>query len=171
MVRLGLGFIVLASPIFIGLAIEKFCGYGDNRRVLLRLVSAFVVLAVTMRFCGVFSGFVNLLLSRKRACEGVSVEESSSEGERKRRRIGAGESAAKRCCFGGGSGDGDRGRVFAMAQRDASSMHIDEDLHSRQLAVYGRDTMRRLFASNVLVSGMQGLGAEIGTFLEKLLVC
>ncbi|CAN6842464.1 unnamed protein product [Brassica oleracea] len=38
---------------------------------------------------------------------------------------------------------------------------IDEDLHSRQLAVYGRETMRRLFASNVLVSGMHGLGAEI----------
>lgn len=39
---------------------------------------------------------------------------------------------------------------------------IDEDLHSRQLAVYGRDTMRRLFASDVLVSGLNGLGAEIG---------
>ncbi|KAM3216917.1 ubiquitin-activating enzyme E1 1-like [Capsicum annuum] len=37
---------------------------------------------------------------------------------------------------------------------------IDEDLHSRQLAVYGRETMRRLFASNILVSGLQGLGAE-----------
>jgi ubiquitin-activating enzyme E1 len=42
-------------------------------------------------------------------------------------------------------------------------MEIDEDLHSRQLAVYGRETMRRLFGSNVLVSGMQGRGAEIGT--------
>jgi hypothetical protein len=41
---------------------------------------------------------------------------------------------------------------------------IDEDLHSRQLAVYGRDTMRRLFASNVLVSGLNGLGAEIGLY-------
>lgn len=40
---------------------------------------------------------------------------------------------------------------------------IDEDLHSRQLAVYGRETMKRLFASNVLVSGLNGLGAEIGT--------
>ena len=39
---------------------------------------------------------------------------------------------------------------------------IDEDLHSRQLAVYGRETMRRLFASDVLVSGLNGLGAEIG---------
>ncbi|XP_057808186.1 ubiquitin-activating enzyme E1 1-like isoform X2 [Salvia miltiorrhiza] len=38
---------------------------------------------------------------------------------------------------------------------------IDEDLHSRQLAVYGRETMRRLFASNILISGLQGLGAEI----------
>ncbi|KAJ7950026.1 Ubiquitin activating enzyme E1 [Quillaja saponaria] len=42
-----------------------------------------------------------------------------------------------------------------------NSSDIDEDLHSRQLAVYGRETMRRLFASNVLISGMQGLGAEI----------
>ena len=40
---------------------------------------------------------------------------------------------------------------------------IDEDLHSRQLAVYGRETMRRLFASDVLVSGLNGLGAEIGS--------
>ncbi|XP_010937922.1 ubiquitin-activating enzyme E1 1 isoform X2 [Elaeis guineensis] len=38
---------------------------------------------------------------------------------------------------------------------------IDEDLHSRQLAVYGRETMRRLFASSVLISGLNGLGAEI----------
>lgn len=38
---------------------------------------------------------------------------------------------------------------------------IDEDLHSRQLAVYGRDTMRRLFASNILLSGINGLAAEI----------
>ncbi|KZV25761.1 hypothetical protein F511_04822 [Dorcoceras hygrometricum] len=48
-----------------------------------------------------------------------------------------------------------------MAFGDGSSGDIDEVLHSRQLAVYGRDTMRRLFASNVLVSGMQGLGVEI----------
>ncbi|KAJ7299330.1 hypothetical protein O6H91_Y249200 [Diphasiastrum complanatum] len=38
---------------------------------------------------------------------------------------------------------------------------IDEDLHSRQLAVYGREAMRRLFGSNVLISGLQGLGVEI----------
>ncbi|KAL3530924.1 hypothetical protein ACH5RR_010246 [Cinchona calisaya] len=48
-----------------------------------------------------------------------------------------------------------------MAFDDGNPHDIDEDLHSRQLAVYGRETMRRLFASNVLVTGMQGLGAEI----------
>nr|XP_043622277.1 ubiquitin-activating enzyme E1 1-like [Erigeron canadensis] len=42
---------------------------------------------------------------------------------------------------------------------------IDEDLHSRQLLVYGRETMRHLFASNVLISGLQGLGAEIAKSL------
>jgi len=53
----------------------------------------------------------------------------------------------------------------APAQDDpmaARAPEIDEDLHSRQLAVYGRETMKRLFGSNVLVSGLQGLGAEIG---------
>jgi ubiquitin-activating enzyme E1 len=44
---------------------------------------------------------------------------------------------------------------------NSNNQEIDEDLHSRQLAVYGRETMRKLFASNVLISGMQGLGVEI----------
>ncbi|XP_077217611.1 ubiquitin-activating enzyme E1 1-like [Tasmannia lanceolata] len=48
-----------------------------------------------------------------------------------------------------------------MAFDGTNPNDIDEDLHSRQLAVYGRETMRRLFASNVLISGMQGLGVEI----------
>ncbi|KAJ0261858.1 Ubiquitin-activating enzyme E1 1 [Hirschfeldia incana] len=49
-----------------------------------------------------------------------------------------------------------------MAFDNPNNRHeIDEDLHSRQLAVYGRETMRRLFASDVLISGMHGLGAEI----------
>ncbi|KAH9701892.1 ubiquitin-activating enzyme E1 1 [Citrus sinensis] len=51
--------------------------------------------------------------------------------------------------------------VPIMTLGNSNQTDIDEDLHSRQLAVYGRETMRRLFASNILVSGMQGLGAEI----------
>ncbi|KAK4775353.1 hypothetical protein SAY86_010288 [Trapa natans] len=48
-----------------------------------------------------------------------------------------------------------------MALGNSNPPDIDEDLRSRQLAVYGRVTMRPLFASNVLVSGMRGLGAKI----------
>ncbi|XP_071935768.1 ubiquitin-activating enzyme E1 1-like isoform X2 [Coffea arabica] len=59
-----------------------------------------------------------------------------------------------------GKDSGERS-LTEMAFDDGNPHDIDEDLHSRQLAVYGRETMRRLFASNVLVSGMQGLGAEI----------
>ncbi|MCL7047795.1 hypothetical protein MKW94_003588 [Papaver nudicaule] len=63
-----------------------------------------------------------------------------------------------------------------MAMGDGGrSNDIDEDLYSRQLAVYGRETMRRLFGANVLISGMNGLGAEIAanavavsTLTEKL---
>jgi len=39
---------------------------------------------------------------------------------------------------------------------------IDEDLHSRQLAVYGRESMRRMAGTTVLISGLGGLGAETG---------
>jgi tRNA A37 threonylcarbamoyladenosine dehydratase len=38
---------------------------------------------------------------------------------------------------------------------------IDESLYSRQLYVLGHDAMRRLQASNILISGMGGLGVEI----------
>ena len=38
---------------------------------------------------------------------------------------------------------------------------IDEALYSRQLYVLGHEAMRRMQASNVLVSGMGGLGVEI----------
>lgn len=39
---------------------------------------------------------------------------------------------------------------------------LDEDLHSRQLAVYGRESMRRMAAARVLVLGIKGLGVEVG---------
>ncbi|KAL5069200.1 hypothetical protein RYX36_020087 [Vicia faba] len=52
-----------------------------------------------------------------------------------------------------------------MTLGDASSTDIDEDLHSRKRAVYGRETMCRLFDAIVLMPGMQGLGAEIAKSL------
>lgn len=65
---------------------------------------------------------------------------------------------------GSAGNGGDEALSMKMSLCDGNSGDIDEDLHRRQLAVYGRETMRRLFASSVLVSGMNGLGAEIGTF-------
>ncbi|CAL5411372.1 unnamed protein product [Camellia sinensis] len=51
---------------------------------------------------------------------------------------------------------------FLSAPELQSFVALYEDLHSRQLAAYGRETVRRLFTSNILVSGMQALGVEIG---------
>ena len=56
----------------------------------------------------------------------------------------------------------------AINGNTTSPMEIDEDLHSRQLAVYGRESMRRMAASSVLVVGLKGLGAEIG---ESVRLC
>lgn len=50
------------------------------------------------------------------------------------------------------------------------SSEIDEDLHSRQLAVYGRASMRRLAASQVLIIGLDGLGVEVGAWLRLQLL-
>ncbi|KAI5603943.1 hypothetical protein BDE02_01G252300 [Populus trichocarpa] len=76
-------------------------------------------------------------------------------------------SSNKNSCVIGNCSDTDRDNnnrckeELIMSPGDSKPMEIDEDLHSRQLAVYGRETMRRLFGSNVLVSGMHGLGVEI----------
>ena len=44
----------------------------------------------------------------------------------------------------------------------ACGNELDEDLHSRQLAVYGRESMRKMAAAQVLILGLNGLGVEIG---------
>ncbi|ANB14591.1 E1 ubiquitin-activating protein UBA1 [Sugiyamaella lignohabitans] len=44
---------------------------------------------------------------------------------------------------------------------EAPSGEIDEGLYSRQLYVLGRDAMKRMAQSNVLIVGLKGLGAEI----------
>ena len=49
-----------------------------------------------------------------------------------------------------------------MQDNGAAGVDIDENLHSRQLAVYGREVMRRTAGAAVLVSGANGLGVEIG---------
>jgi len=41
-------------------------------------------------------------------------------------------------------------------------MQIDEGLYSRQLYVLGHEAMKKMALSNVLISGLKGLGVEIG---------
>ena len=55
-----------------------------------------------------------------------------------------------------------------MAEVVMGGAGLDEDLHSRQIAVYGREAMTTLATANILVSGVNGLGVEIG---KRLLVC
>lgn len=47
-------------------------------------------------------------------------------------------------------------------------MDIDEDLYSRQLYVLGHDAMKQLTTSNVLISGINGLGTEIA---KNIILC
>ncbi|XP_004958791.1 ubiquitin-activating enzyme E1 3 isoform X1 [Setaria italica] len=82
-------------------------------------------------------GFLSMLPSKRSA--------GADGGQPKRSKVGESPPAA----------------TASNGSRNGAPPEIDEDLHSRQLAVYGRETMRRLFASDVLVSGLNGLGAEI----------
>ncbi len=61
------------------------------------------------------------------------------------------------------------GSVANGASKAGDGLVIDEDLHSRQLAVYGRESMRRMAASNVLIVGALGLGVEIGKSLSQII--
>uniref|UniRef100_A0A674PNQ0 E1 ubiquitin-activating enzyme n=1 Tax=Takifugu rubripes TaxID=31033 RepID=A0A674PNQ0_TAKRU len=45
--------------------------------------------------------------------------------------------------------------------KNGNDAEIDEGLYSRQLYVLGHDAMKRMQNSNVLISGMRGLGVEI----------
>lgn len=48
-----------------------------------------------------------------------------------------------------------------MATENGSARAIDESLYSRQLYVLGHEAMRRMATSDVLISGLGGLGVEI----------
>ncbi|OMO82857.1 Peptidase S10, serine carboxypeptidase [Corchorus capsularis] len=108
------------------------------------------------------------LLPRKRACEGEVVEgESEKNSKSNNIKDVAVTSPIKKHRTIAPAGinltvtTGTTAVVASVVPGDANHNDIDEDLRSRRLAVYVRETMRRLFASDVLISGMQGLGAEI----------
>ncbi|XP_074581592.1 ubiquitin-activating enzyme E1 2-like isoform X1 [Curcuma longa] len=151
--RLGLGLGLFASLLVGILAVVLEAG-RDGGSLLFRGKFLFLILGV-----GVVSSVLLYMLPRKRGRGGAEIE-----GDRSKDEV-LGKKARADCLF---SAEG----TSAMEENNQANgvkvdvvgskqTEIDEDLHSRQLAVYGRETMRRLFSSNVLVSGLHGLGAEI----------
>ncbi|KAK5165139.1 E1 ubiquitin-activating protein [Saxophila tyrrhenica] len=62
---------------------------------------------------------------------------------------------------GNGNGGGMDTHATAQQLKQQANGDIDESLYSRQLYVLGHEAMKRMGSSNVLVSGMRGLGVEI----------
>ncbi|KAF1570126.1 Ubiquitin-like modifier-activating enzyme 1, partial [Eudyptes schlegeli] len=51
--------------------------------------------------------------------------------------------------------------------KNGGEAEIDEGLYSRQLYVLGHEAMKRMQTSNVLVSGLRGLGVEVAKNLVR----
>ncbi|KAI8574049.1 hypothetical protein RHMOL_Rhmol01G0324500 [Rhododendron molle] len=152
--------LVAAAPIVLGFVYNK-C-FNRNSRIisLINLRFPFIFLCLTA-----FRKLLHFMLPKKRISSEkevvTEIDSSDSEGLVKKHRIGCSTEDGNSGGDSISSERSDRTGVLDMAMGNGNKQEIDEDLHSRQLAVYGRETMRRLFASNVLISGMQGLGAEI----------
>ncbi|KAK1134014.1 E1 ubiquitin-activating protein [Melipona bicolor] len=83
----------------------------------------------------------------------AEVVESSVDPPTKKRRVAATTGGAD-----------DSTTIADMAKNGSTSRasaEIDEGLYSRQLYVLGHDAMRRMASSDVLISGLGGLGVEI----------
>lgn len=90
------------------------------------------------------------------AADQISASERTSPPSKKRKTDFAAESNGSNNVDPRNSGD--------MAQNGAAtnnSSDIDEGLYSRQLYVLGHEAMRRMASSDILISGMKGLGVEI----------
>ncbi|EPS70237.1 hypothetical protein M569_04521 [Genlisea aurea] len=167
----GFGF----SVVFVVFLCFSFpLGFSDERsdpRFYVILFISSMIGVIFMRF----QSLLHYMLPRKRSGEGKAVILGDSDISLKKSRLtysvdcknstetdvsGAGGLGVGKSISNNNS-TGEHSIIPDMAFDDGNPRDIDEDLHSRQLAVYGRETMRRLFASNVLVSGLQGLGAEI----------
>ncbi|KAJ8510000.1 hypothetical protein OPV22_000434 [Ensete ventricosum] len=109
------------------------------------------------------------MISRKRAVEAeIDEDQAAAAGDEILLKKTRGASLISSAAAEGASAmeeENNQADGMEVDVNGCNQAEIDEDLHSRQLAVYGRTTMGRLFASNVLVSGLQGLGAETGNDL------
>ncbi|XP_015599069.1 ubiquitin-like modifier-activating enzyme 1 [Cephus cinctus] len=83
----------------------------------------------------------------------AEVVESSVDPPAKKRRVAA--------TTGGAEEPAATGDMAKNGSTSRAPAEIDEGLYSRQLYVLGHDAMRRMASSDVLISGLGGLGVEI----------
>ncbi|CAL9201002.1 ubiquitin-activating enzyme E1 2-like isoform X1 [Musa acuminata AAA Group] len=148
--RLGLG---LSASLLVGILAVVFAAGRDGDVFLSRRDFLFLILGV-----GVVSSVLLYMLPRKRVVGAENEENQAAADEDQLKKTRGGDLISSSAAMEEENSWANGMEIDAVGSKQAE---IDEDLHSRQLAVYGRETMRRLFASNVLVSGLQGLGAEI----------
>uniref|UniRef100_A0A8C5MVR8 E1 ubiquitin-activating enzyme n=1 Tax=Leptobrachium leishanense TaxID=445787 RepID=A0A8C5MVR8_9ANUR len=85
----------------------------------------------------------------------------SSSPLSKKRRVGGSDLKTGSNCSSSNSVSTELSSPANGMARNGNEVEIDEGLYSRQLYVLGHEAMKRMQNSNVLVSGMSGLGVEI----------
>ncbi|KAG8447299.1 hypothetical protein GDO86_014675 [Hymenochirus boettgeri] len=85
----------------------------------------------------------------------------SSSPQSKKRRVSVSETKTGSNCSSPNSVSADQAVPANGMARNGNDSEIDEGLYSRQLYVLGHEAMKRMQNSNVLISGMSGLGVEI----------
>ncbi|KAJ8411991.1 hypothetical protein AAFF_G00142580 [Aldrovandia affinis] len=90
------------------------------------------------------------------------LEQMSSSPLSKKRRVSGSETKTGSHCSSSNSVRTQLSHTPANGMaKNGSEAEIDEGLYSRQLYVLGHEAMKRMQCSNVLISGLRGLGVEI----------
>ncbi|XP_068104099.1 ubiquitin-like modifier-activating enzyme 1 [Hyperolius riggenbachi] len=90
-----------------------------------------------------------------------SHSQMSSSPLSKKRRVAVSDTKTGSNCSSSNSVSTEQTAPANGMARNGNDAEIDEGLYSRQLYVLGHEAMKRMQNSNVLVSGMGGLGVEI----------
>ncbi|XP_075691127.1 ubiquitin-like modifier-activating enzyme 1 isoform X1 [Rhinoderma darwinii] len=85
----------------------------------------------------------------------------SSSPVTKKRRVAVSDTKTGSNCASSNSVSTEQTAPANGMARNGNEAEIDEGLYSRQLYVLGHEAMKRMQNSNVLISGMSGLGVEI----------
>uniref|UniRef100_A0A671RC84 E1 ubiquitin-activating enzyme n=1 Tax=Sinocyclocheilus anshuiensis TaxID=1608454 RepID=A0A671RC84_9TELE len=108
------------------------------------------------RFADTGSGLRGIIGKRQ------TLRSMSSSPLSKKRRVSGSETKTGSHCSSSNSVRTELSHTPANGMaKNGNDAEIDEGLYSRQLYVLGHDAMKRMQSSNVLISGLRGLGVEI----------